>query len=168
MINDNKDNDNSNSINNSNNRNKDTTRVIEIGEAQDEGPGPGLGPGLGPGAGPSPPPSLAAAWKDWLVNYHARLLSDNRPRADRVREQHMANPKYVLRNWMAVMASEQVGDLIVTPTPFPYVPPTFSLYQPSHTIHPSNRVSIRRRVATTVPYMSCKSSCPTPTACWNW
>ena len=98
-------NDNNDNDNNNNNNSKDTSRVIEIGDELKEGPGSGSEPGEA-----SSIVLLAAAWKSWLVNYHTRIVSDNRPRADRVREQHSANPKYVLRNWMAVLASEQVGE----------------------------------------------------------
>ena len=88
----------------SSNNSKETNRVMEIGDAQDEGPGL-----EGPSSSDSSSIlSLATAWKNWLITYRTRLITDNRPRADRVKEQHQANPKYVLRNWMAVLASEQV------------------------------------------------------------
>ena len=96
---------NSNSNSNSN-ISKETNRVMEIGDESDEGQEPG--PRLGLGSDSSSIPSLSIAWKDWLVGYHTRLVADNRPRTDRIKEQHQANPKYVLRNWMAVLASEQV------------------------------------------------------------
>ena len=92
----------SSNSNSNKNDNKETARVMEVGEGLEEEPGDG--------SSSSSLLSLAAGWKDWLVGYHARLLADNRPRADRVKEQHQTNPKYVLRNWMAVMASEQVSD----------------------------------------------------------
>ena len=101
------DKDSSNSNCNSNsNSNKETNRVMEIGDEPDEGQEPGLG--LGQGSDSSSILSLSIAWKDWLVNYRTRLVADNRPRTDRIKEQQQANPKYVLRNWMAVLASEQV------------------------------------------------------------
>ena len=36
--------------------------------------------------------------------------SENRETSERVAEQNMANPKYVLRNWMSMLAYEKAAD----------------------------------------------------------
>lgn len=46
------------------------------------------------------------AWADWLRRYWERVDDDCRPVADRLGEMRGANPKYILRNWMAKEAYE--------------------------------------------------------------
>lgn len=54
-------------------------------------------------------------WIAWLSRYLARIKSDGKERTERLREQNLANPKFVLRNWMAVLAYEaaEKGDYSV-------------------------------------------------------
>ena len=44
-------------------------------------------------------------WSDWLRRYWARVGAEGRPAAERQSEMR-ANPKYILRNWMAAEAYE--------------------------------------------------------------
>ena len=48
----------------------------------------------------------ADKWIAWLERYLKRIKSDGRDRNDRKHEQNSANPKFVLRNWMAILAYE--------------------------------------------------------------
>ncbi len=43
---------------------------------------------------------------DWLRRYVAQLRADGRPPQERIAAMHAANPKYVLRNYMAHLAIE--------------------------------------------------------------
>ena len=52
---------------------------------------------------------LSEAWASWLRSYLHRIRTEGRDPATRRREQDLTNPKYVLRNWMAVLASEQAA-----------------------------------------------------------
>ena len=45
-------------------------------------------------------------WSDWLRRYWARVGAEGRPAAERQAEMRAANPKYILRNWMAAEAYE--------------------------------------------------------------
>ena len=45
-------------------------------------------------------------WSDWLRRYWARVGAEERPAAERQAEMRAANPKYILRNWMAAEAYE--------------------------------------------------------------
>ena len=91
-------NSNNNQSNSNSSSDKQTTCVMEISDKQDEQ------------SDTSSIPSLAAAWKVWFITYHTRLVTDNRPKDDRLKEMHETNPKYVLRSWMAILASEQVSN----------------------------------------------------------
>jgi len=46
-------------------------------------------------------------WLEWIQNYHKRLQNDSFSKEERVTIQNKANPKYVLRNWMSVLAYEK-------------------------------------------------------------
>ena len=46
------------------------------------------------------------AWSAWLRRYWAKVEADGRPAAERQAEMCRANPKYILRNWMAQLAYE--------------------------------------------------------------
>ena len=46
------------------------------------------------------------AWTAWLRRYWAKVEADGRPTAGRQTEMCHANPKYILRNWMAQLAYE--------------------------------------------------------------
>lgn len=45
-------------------------------------------------------------WAKWAARYRKRLEAEARPAADRLAEMAAANPKYILRNWMAAEAYE--------------------------------------------------------------
>ena len=53
--------------------------------------------------------SLGEAWSSWLQSYLRRIREEGRDPAERRLEQDLANPKYVLRNWMAILASERAA-----------------------------------------------------------
>ena len=46
------------------------------------------------------------AWRAWLRRYSARVAADGRPTEERRAEMTQANPKYILRNSMALEAYE--------------------------------------------------------------
>lgn len=50
------------------------------------------------------PAEHRAAWAAWASSYWARVAEEGRPAAERLREMSAANPKYILRNWMAAEA----------------------------------------------------------------
>ena len=52
------------------------------------------------------PSEHTEAWASWAAKYYARVASDARPAAERAEEMALANPKYILRNWMAAEAHE--------------------------------------------------------------
>jgi uncharacterized protein YdiU (UPF0061 family) len=58
------------------------------------------------------PEQLTPAYLDrlqaWLTNYTERLRRDNLPDAERHQRMHAVNPKYVLRNYLAQLAIDQV------------------------------------------------------------
>jgi len=58
------------------------------------------------------PEQLTPAYLDrlhsWLTNYRGRLRRDNLPDAERYQRMHAVNPKYVLRNYLAQLAIDQV------------------------------------------------------------
>jgi len=56
-----------------------------------------------------------ASWTAWLDKYLARLRQDGARTEQRAAEMRLANPKYVLRNWMAILAYEAAerGDTAV-------------------------------------------------------
>eukprot|EP01035_Chromulina_nebulosa_P019362 gene19362-25228_t len=49
-------------------------------------------------------------WIEWIQNYHKRLQNDSLSKDERVTIQNKANPKFVLRNWMSVLAYEKAED----------------------------------------------------------
>jgi hypothetical protein len=51
----------------------------------------------------APDDGCAQAWLEWLTRYAAQVRSEARG-AERVGEMRAANPKYILRNWMAAQA----------------------------------------------------------------
>eukprot|EP01036_Dinobryon_divergens_P023242 gene23242-31568_t len=53
---------------------------------------------------------LKVAWLQWLEKYLARIQSDNRAADERRQEQNLANPKYLIRNWMSVLAYEHAAE----------------------------------------------------------
>ena len=62
-----------------------------------------------PERGPDPrqwPADHLAEWTAWAERYTARLDKEARPAAERRAEMELANPKYILRNWMAAEAYE--------------------------------------------------------------
>jgi len=62
-----------------------------------------------PERGPDPrqwPADHLAEWTAWAERYTARLAKEARPAAERRAEMELANPKYILRNWMAAEAYE--------------------------------------------------------------
>jgi len=50
------------------------------------------------------------AWLRWLERYLSRIQRDGRDADERRREQDAANPRYVLRNWMAALAYEKAAE----------------------------------------------------------
>lgn len=52
------------------------------------------------------PADHVAEWTAWAERYTARLAKEARPAAERRAEMNLANPKYILRNWMAAEAYE--------------------------------------------------------------
>jgi serine/tyrosine/threonine adenylyltransferase len=54
----------------------------------------------------------APQFDDWLQRYAARLRDDSLPAADRREKMRLANPKYVLRNYLAqqVIDRAEAGD----------------------------------------------------------
>ena len=65
-----------------------------------------------PERGPDPrqwPADHLAEWTAWAERYTARLAKEARPAAERRAEMSRANPKYILRNWMAAEAYEAAG-----------------------------------------------------------
>ena len=47
---------------------------------------------------------IGRQWSAWFQSYQQRLLVDDLPQAERVAQMNRANPKYVLRNYMAQLA----------------------------------------------------------------
>ena len=41
------------------------------------------------------------AWKTWLASYYDKVAAEARPEAERLAEMREANPKFILRGWMA-------------------------------------------------------------------
>lgn len=52
---------------------------------------------------------LIERWTSWLNMYLERLQSDNRNPEERKKEMRSASPKFVLRNWMSVLAYESAA-----------------------------------------------------------
>ena len=57
--------------------------------------------------GNSMPADLRTSWSEWLDMYLQRVRADNMEPTERKQIQNMANPKYVPRNWMLMLAYEQ-------------------------------------------------------------
>ena len=57
--------------------------------------------------------TLAPQFEDWLQRYATRLYDDPLPAADRREKMRLANPKYVLRNYLAqqVIDRAEAGDI---------------------------------------------------------
>jgi uncharacterized protein YdiU (UPF0061 family) len=55
------------------------------------------------------------AWIDWTARFNTRIAAEARPHAERTAEMSAANPKYILRNWMAAEAHEAAtrGDFTI-------------------------------------------------------
>ena len=63
----------------------------------------------GPNPSPDPrqwPTDHVAEWEAWAERYTARLAKEARSAAERRTEMNLANPRYILRNWMAAEAYE--------------------------------------------------------------
>ncbi len=52
------------------------------------------------------PKEQLEAWDAWAERYVARMAAEARPASERRDEMNLANPKFILRNWMAVEAYE--------------------------------------------------------------
>lgn len=52
------------------------------------------------------PEEHLGAWREWAHRYWRRMVSEARPTKDVLDEMRAANPKYVLRNWMAAEGYE--------------------------------------------------------------
>ena len=52
------------------------------------------------------PEEHQAEWDAWAARYAARLTAEGRPARERRDEMDLHNPKFILRNWMAVEAYE--------------------------------------------------------------
>ena len=55
---------------------------------------------------------MADEWRDWLVEYAKRLVTDARPDAQRQAEMRATSPKFIPREWMLAEAyvKAEAGD----------------------------------------------------------
>lgn len=56
------------------------------------------------------PPEHRAAWTTWFEKYWAKIEDEGRPMADRLATMRAANPRFILRNWMAAEAYESAAN----------------------------------------------------------